>query len=589
MSTINKRLSLLREQMKKCGVSASIIPTSDPHLSEYIQDCFKFREYFSGFNGSAGTLLVTLSKAYIFTDGRYFLQAEKQLENTEIKLVRSGVSGEPTITELCHNELNSGQSVFIDSRFISYNSYKKQSSELSEFGITLSSNADPVFESASLPIQRFSEIRELDRSLCGLSRLEKIDNVRKKIKETNAEGLILTELDDIAWLFNLRGDDIENTPVFYSFAYVTLNEAYLFVGANAANNILPSLINDGIKVLNYDKFTEFISVISEKIIIADKNTVNAQIINALPDSARFASVGNPVHTAKAVKNKTEIDNMKRAHLYDGVALVKFMRLIKSAASGSYTEISAAKMLLDLRRESENFVSNSFDTISAYNENAAIIHYSPSLETDKIIESKGALLVDSGGQYNGGTTDVTRVFVLGETTPEFKRDYTLVCKAMLKLQNIHFPIGIKSAVLDGVVREPLWKYGVDFRHGTGHGIGYMLSVHEGPTRISFKDTSTEIVPGMITSDEPGIYVDGKYGIRLENALLCVADKDTEYGKFCKFEPLTLCPIDLDALDFSLLTHEDVENINEYHKTVYERLFPYLSKSDADYLKSVTREI
>ncbi len=589
MSIIKERSTRLREEMKKCSVSACIIPTSDPHLSEYIPDCYKFREYFSGFDGSAGTLLFTLNKAYLFTDGRYFLQAEKQLKNSGIELIRSGVTGEPSITELCKKDLCEGDFVFVDTRLISAKHYEKLSSDLSKNGITLYSATNPVFEAASLPIQLFSEIKELDESLCGLNRNEKISDIRKKILDSDAEGVILTALDDIAWLYNLRGNDIENTPVFYSYAYVSLNDAYLFTDPEAVKKVSLSLIKDGIKIADYDKFTDFISKVSEKIIIADKNTVNEQIISSLPSDVRIISKANPVQNTKAIKNTTEIYNMKKAHITDGIALVKFMRLIKSAETGTYTELSAAQKLSELRSESEDYIYDSFETISAYAENAAIVHYSPTSESSKIIESKGALLVDSGAQYRGGTTDVTRMFILGETTPEFKRDYTLVCKAMLKLQNIHFPLGTKSAVLDGVVREPLWRYGVDFRHGTGHGIGYMLSVHEGPVRISFRDTASVIIPGMITSDEPGIYVDRKYGIRLENALLCVEDETTEYGKFCKFNPLTLCPIDLDGIDVSLLTKEDIDNINEYHELVREKLMPHLTGEDAAYLETVTRQI
>lgn len=589
MSIIKERSTRLREEMKKCSVSACIIPTSDPHLSEYIPDCYKFREYFSGFDGSAGTLLFTLNKAYLFTDGRYFLQAEKQLKNSGIELIRSGVTGEPSITELCKKDLCEGDFVFVDTRLISAKHYEKLSSDLSKNGITLYSATNPVLEAASLPIQLFSEIKELDESLCGLNRNEKISDIRKKILDSDAEGVILTALDDIAWLYNLRGNDIENTPVFYSYAYVSLNDTYLFTDPEAVKKVSLSLIKDGIKIADYDKFTDFISKVSEKIIIADKNTVNEQIISSLPSDVRIISKANPVQNTKAIKNTTEIYNMKKAHITDGIALVKFMRLIKSAQTGTYTELSAAQKLSELRSESEDYIYDSFETISAYAENAAIVHYSPTSESSKIIESKGALLVDSGAQYRGGTTDVTRMFILGETTPEFKRDYTLVCKAMLKLQNIHFPLGTKSAVLDGVVREPLWRYGVDFRHGTGHGIGYMLSVHEGPVRISFRDTASVIIPGMITSDEPGIYVDRKYGIRLENALLCVEDETTEYGKFCKFNPLTLCPIDLDGIDVSLLTKEDIDNINEYHELVREKLMPHLTGEDAAYLETVTRQI
>ncbi len=589
MDIIKERLARLRLEMRKCDVNACIIPTSDPHLSEYVADCFKYREYFSGFDGSAGTLFITPKIAFLLTDGRYFLQAEKQLKYTGIGLIRSGMPGQPNLVELCTQNLNENDTVFVDHALVSASFYEKLSLDLSKHGISVCSISNPITEAANMPLQWFSEITELDLSLCGLSRKDKLDEVRDKMNEVDADGLILTALDDIAWLFNLRGTDVENTPVFYSYGYVTHDKAVLFVDTQATQGVLPSLERDNVSVLKYDSFDEYISSIKEKNVIADKNTVNARIVNSLPNYVNVIEAECPVKQLKAIKTKTEIDNMRRAHIYDGVALVRFMRYIKSFSNDSLTELSAARKLLELRRERKEFNTNSFDTISAYAENAAIIHYSPSNESDKRIERKDALLVDSGGQYNGGTTDVTRMFILGDTSPEFRRNYTLVCKAMLRLQNMHFPLGTKSAVLDGIAREPLWKYGIDFRHGTGHGIGYMLSVHEDPVRISYKDTSTEFVPGMVTSDEPGYYEDGKYGIRMENTLLCVEADETEYGKFCKFEPLTLCPIDLDGIDLSLLTSEDVDNVNEYHKLVCDILLPYLSGDDANFLKAVTRQI
>lgn len=589
MGNINKRLNLLRTSMKESGIYACIIPTSDPHLSEYIHDCFKYREYFSGFDGSAGTLFVTLDKAFLITDGRYFLQAEEQLKNTDIKLVRSGVIGEPDLITLCKDNIPENEKVFIDPSLVSATFYEKISSDLNKCNVSISSTHNPVKNSAKLPSLEFSNIRELDLTLSGIDRKEKITSVREKIKEAGAESLVLSALDDIAWLFNLRGRDVENTPVFFSFAYVSLSEVFLFVDYDAVKSVEQSLEADKIEVRSYYEFADFIASIPEMRIIVDKKTTNSQIVNSLPCSAKIISDLNPIPMLKALKNNTEINNMRAAHVSDGIALLKFMRFIKESDWTSLTETEASDKLFEYRKQEKNFISNSFDTISAYAENAAIIHYSPNENTDKKLEKAAALLVDSGGQYDGGTTDVTRMFILGETSNEFKRDYTLVCKAMLRLQYMHFPLGTKGSVLDGVVREPLWKYGIDFMHGTGHGIGYMLSVHEGPNRISFKDTESKILPRMITSDEPGIYVDGQYGIRMENALICVEDNENKYGKFCKFEPLTVCPIDLDGIDESLLTQEDRNNINDYHQYVREMLKPHLSPDDANYLDRITRQI
>ncbi len=589
MSIVNERLKSLRREMNKNGISACIIPTSDPHISEYIAECYKYREYFSGFNGSAGTLFVTLDKAFLLTDGRYFLQAEKQLLDTDIELIKSGVEGQPDLFELCTNNLSKGASVFADPHFFSANLYEKIKDKLSSFGINLSRSDNPITSASNMPSQSFEEIYELKAELSGIDRLTKLASIRQKMSTLDADGLILTSLDDIAWLYNLRGNDIQNAPLFYAYSYVTHDKAFLFADSSAIKTVTTSLLCDRIEILDYNSFIEFVSEIPESKIIADKNSVNAKIAQSLPDTVTIISSDNPVYALKAVKNDIEIQNMRNVHIYDGIALVKFMRYIKSVAGKNVSEISASDKLYELRRKNVLFNSNSFETISAYAENAAIIHYSPTEETNKQIEPLGALLVDSGGQYTGGTTDVTRMFILGETSPEFKRDYTLVCKAMLKLQGMHFPLGTKGAVIDGVVRESLWRHGIDFRHGTGHGIGYMLSVHEGPNRISFKDTSSEILPGTVTSDEPGIYIDGKYGIRMENTLLCVEAKETEFGKFCRFEPLTLCPIDLDAIDISFLTNDDIDNLNEYHKLVYDKLSPFMSEDDVKYLETVTRQI
>ncbi len=589
MSIVSKRLYNLRQNMNKYGISACIIPTSDPHLSEYIADCFKYREYFSGFDGSNGTLFVTLEKAFLLTDGRYFLQAENQLKDTSIKLIKSGIPGEPDIYELCESTLKQGDSIFIEPCFVSSNTFDKIVDRLSKKGISIVTDNNPVTISSALPAQAFEDIYELRTELCGFNRVEKLKIIREKISSAGADGLILTALDDIAWIYNLRGNDVKYTPVFYGYSYITADKAFLFVDPHAIKSISKTLIADKVELSDYTMFYKFLSKVSEKRIIVDKNYANAKVIHSLPSGTSIISSDNPVPSLKAIKNDIEIENMRKAHILDGIALVKFMRYIKSQRDNYTTEISASDKLLEFRKENRLFNSNSFETIAAYGDNAAIIHYAPTAETCKKLEAKGALLVDSGGQYDGGTTDVTRMFILGETSEKFKRDYTLVCKAMLKLQNMHFPLGAKSAVLDGIVRESLWHYGIDFRHGTGHGIGYMLSVHEGPNRISFKDTSSEILPGSITSDEPGIYIDGEYGIRMENALLCITDAETEYGKFCKFEPLTLCPIDIDAIDVSVLTDEDVRNINEYHTLVYNKLSPFMTGEDAKYLEAVTRQI
>ncbi|MBQ7822538.1 MAG: aminopeptidase P family protein [Clostridia bacterium] len=588
---IPNRLRALRECMKEQNISACIIPSEDCHMSEYVNDCFKYRQYYSGFTGSAGTLYITSDKGYLITDGRYFLQAEAQLEGTGIKLVRDGVKGEPDIFALCKSTLGRGDRLFSDGRFMSASFADKLSSlaETQSFDI-LTENSPVIKACNDLPLQKFSMISELPIELTGASRESKLSNIRAKMSALSADGHVISSLEEIAWILNLRGSDIKNTPVFYAYMYITATNAYVFLDSKASSNITASLDSSKITVLDYSTFYTFIKDITEKKILCDTTAVNAAIISAVKQAnAEIIERCDPAVLFKAVKNAVEIENLKRIHLYDGLAVTRFMHLIKNAKDGEYTEISAADKLRQIRGSCPSYNGDSFDTICGYGANAAIVHYSATPDSDTAIMRSGALLVDSGGQYKGGTTDITRVFVLGDTSYEFKLHYTLVCKAMLRLQKAVFQKGTRCAVLDAIARQPLWEHGLDFRHGTGHGIGYMLSVHEGPNRFHYANNAPAIEAGMVTSDEPGLYIEGSHGIRIENEILCVNAFSNDHGDFLKFEPLTVCPIDLDAVLPEYLDESDIKALNDYHAFVFENLFPLLEPDEHEWFSSYVRRL
>ncbi len=584
------RLTLLRKEMSRRNISACIIPTSDPHMSEYVADCFKFREYFSGFNGSAGTLYVTSDDAYLITDGRYFLQAEDQLTGTGIKLVRSGIQGQPDIFDLCKSTLRAGDTLFADGTLISTQFYSKLKDLAKAKKLRLETLDNPVASAAAeITGQSFKKIRALPFELTGLTARDKLSDIRAEMKKLKADAHIITSLDEIAWILNLRGDDIKNTPVFYSYLFISQSSALLYASPSAAADVMKELTESDVTLRDYVDFYSFLPTITSKRILCDKKGINSAILTLLPKTARIVDSTDPATLRKAVKNDIEIENTKRIHQHDGLALARFMHLIKEAKDGEYTELSATEALRFQRQRCTDYLSDSFDTICAYGLNAAIVHYSASPDTNAVIHRDGALLVDSGGQYNGGTTDITRVFVLGEISDEFKRHYTAVCKSMLKLQSAVFKSNTSFSALDILARESLWKLGLDFRHGTGHGVGHMLSVHEGPNRFYYASSAPLIEPGMITSVEPGLYIDNKHGIRIENETLCTKAFSCEYGDFLKFEPLTVCPIDLDAIIPEMLDREDIDNLNAYHSFVYNSLSCICEKDELSWLKYYTRSI
>lgn len=584
------RLAALRKEMKAKGISACIIPSADCHLSEYINDHFKLRAYYSGFTGSAGTLFVASERSYLITDGRYFLQAERQLEGSEIKLVRMGEPGEPDIFELCRRELDRGDTLFVDGKLITEAFAEKLRNLTASIGVKLSLADAPTGDAErELAPQSFNKIQRLPDSITGQTLTQKLSMLRDRMRALGAEAHIIISLEEIAWLLNLRSSDIKNTPVFYAYMYVTLDDATVYLDAKAANDVVDYLAENGVKVLDYNSFYDRLEYIDLVHILYDKEAINAAVVSRIPPYCRHICATDPILLAKAVKNETEIENLKRVHIHDGLAVARFMHHIKNARDSEYTEISATEKLREFRKLSPLYLGDSFDTICAYGANAAVVHYSATPESDTILRKKEALLVDSGGQYEGGTTDITRVFALGEPTDEFKLHYTTVLKSMLRLQSTQFPHGVRCAVLDFAAREPVWKLGLDYRHGTGHGVGYMLSVHEGPNRFHYANNAPALECGMVTSDEPGLYIAGKHGIRIENEILCVRASSGEYGEFLKFEPLTLCPIDLDAVLPELLDRSELDALNDYHRLVYDMLSPLADKDELIWLAEYTRAI
>ena len=577
MDTLANRIERLRKKMKKAGVDAYYIPTSDFHGSEYVSDHFKVREFFSGFTGSAGDLLITAKEALLWTDGRYFIQAEKELSGSGIKLMKSGEEGVPSVEQYL-KDLPERSVLGFDGRTVSAHLGKRLKKSIPSHSVKYKTDlSEGIFERPPFP---GGDIRVLPDELSGESSIDRIAGIRDKLKENSCEALFISRLDEIAYLFNIRSDDIRYTPVAMAYAYITLEKAYIFLNDEKAETGYPaSLVKD------YREVNAFLksSAVSGRV-MADLSSVSYLHYRLLKKRAKITDAVSPVVMMKAVKNPVEISHIRDVYHKDSLQLTRFIRHITTAESRE-TEMSAADMLLEYRKKTEEFNDLSFETISAYADNAAIIHYSPSAEHDREIEKRGMLMVDSGGQYDGGTTDVTRTIVLGELTEEEKRDFTEVACGMLRIMNAVFPKGTTGHCLDVLARERMWKRGVDYRHGTGHGVGYMLSVHEGPQSIRSRSLGKEepLVPGMLVSDEPGIYREGKYGIRTENILLVEEDRKTDDGQFYRFFSLTQVPIDDRGMERSLMTSEETAMYESYQKSVYESLAPELDAGERKWLR------
>lgn len=590
----NTALNDLRSYMQKENVDICIIYSTDYHNSEYIGNYFKFRNYISGFTGSAATMVVSMEKAFLWTDGRYFLQAGMQLENSGIELCKSGEKGVPEPEDYISGVLNENMTLGFDARTVPADMGELLSNMVKECGARIKTDfapADSIWKDR--PEFPSNLISILETKYAGKSAVDKISDVKSKLNLKDGEAYILSSLDDIAWLLNLRGKDISCNPVFYSYIYIDKDDTILFVNKKSLEDKLIDYLNE-INVI-YRSYEEIFSCLTKDYssIYIDSKHSNYAVYLYAESKAEIRDIDNPTIMMKAIKNETECNNLRYCNEIDGAAVVKFLMWIENASkNGDINEYTAGLKLDSIRTECPDCFEPSFDTICGYAQNGAIIHYSATEEGASKIIAEKSLLVDSGGQYLYGTTDITRTFALGEVSSEYKHDFTLVLKGMLALQNAVFPQGVNGANLDIMARQYLWKDCKSYNHGTSHGIGYFLNVHEGPVRVSWnvkKANDIALEAGMVLSDEPGIYIENKYGIRIENMLLCKKVIENEYGSFLGFEPLTYAPIDINSIDISLLNEDDKIALNEYHKLVYDKLSPHLNECEKSWLKERTKAI
>lgn len=593
-NVINDRLASLREVMRREHLAAFIFPSTDAHQSEYVAAHWQGREWISGFNGSAGTVVVTLTSAALWTDSRYFLAAEEQLKGTEYQLMKLKVEGTPTIAQWLAQELADVESpeVGIDGMVNSYHSATALISDLRKLGgISVRTNFDPlsiVWKNRPAIPQNPVEIQPMEYA--GESVSSKITRIRKALRELHADGMLVSALDDIAWTLNLRGTDVHCNPVFVSYLLISSDEVKLFVDEEKVSAEVRSYLQEnGISLYIYNKVEEALRNYSEYNILLDGDETSYYLWKTVKCQEIVAAT-SPIPAMKAVKNATEIQGYRNAMLRDGVAMVKFLMWLKPAVeAGGQTEISIDKKLTSLRAEQPLFRDISFDTIAGYATHGAIVHYEATPETDIPLKPEGLILIDSGAQYQDATTDITRTIALGPVTEEMKHIYTLVLKAHIQLELVKFPDGASGTQLDAVGRECMWREGLNFLHGTGHGVGSYLNVHEGPHQIRMEWMPAPLRAGMTLTDEPGLYLAGKFGVRTENTVLITDYKKTEFGKFLQIEPLTLCPIDTTPIDTNIMLPEEIDWLNLYHQKVYEKLAPYLSETEKKWLRNATKAI
>lgn len=592
--TVQEKLCALRAVMRQKGIDAYVVLTDDFHASEYVGDYFKAREYLSGFTGSAGTLAVLADRAYLWTDGRYFLQAEEQLRGSGIVLMRDREPGVPTVAQFLAETLPPKAVIGFDGRTVSKAFVADLSARTAAKEMTFAAGEDLVGEIwAERPALSHEKVYELDAGRAGATREEKLACVRRNMAENGVDYLVVSALDEIAWLLNLRGADVRCTPVFLSFFLLGRECATLFVQEDVINaEIAAKLHTAGVDLAPYgDVYRQIGALPSGARVQYDGHSANYRICGSMPKGACAMDVRSPIAYLKAVKTPAEAENLRVAHLKDGIALTRFLCWVKKRVGKEpITELSAAAKLEGFRREQPGFLGNSFDPIIAYGAHAAIVHYSPTAKTDVPLAPAGLCLADTGGHYEEGTTDVTRTFALGEVTAEEKRFFTLVLRGHLALAAAKFKYGACGENLDILAREPLWEAGVDFNHGTGHGVGFLLSVHEGPHAIRWQISGARppvaLEEGMVVSDEPGFYLAGRFGIRHENLVLVRKGERTEYGQFMYFEPLTLVPFDREAIDRTLLSPREIGLLNAYHQRVYDALSPYFAGEELDFLKTST---
>ena len=591
MKEINQRLESLREVMRREHLSAFIFPSTDAHQSEYVADHWQGRTWISGFNGSAGTAVVTMKSAALWTDSRYFLAAEEQLKGTEFQLMKLKIEGTPTISEWLAQELQGENAeVGLDGMVNSYHETMGLIADLRKSGgITVRTNLDPLgliwTDRPAIPANPV-EIQPME--FAGESVASKISRIRAALRQRHADGMLISALDDIAWTLNLRGTDVHCVPVFVSYLLISSQQVSLYVDSAKINDEVKAyLTENGISLYPYNKVAEGLERYSEYNILLDGDETSYFLWKTVKCQEIIAG-NSPVPAMKAQKNDREIAGFRQAMLRDGVAMVKFLRWLKPAVeAGGQTEISIDRKLTSLRAEQHLFRDISFDTIAGYQAHGAIVHYEATPETDVALKPEGLILIDSGAQYQDGTTDITRTIALGPVTEEMKHVYTLVLKGHIQLELAKFPDGASGTQLDALARECMWREGYNYLHGTGHGVGSYLSVHEGPHQIRMEWKPTPLRAGMTVTDEPGLYLSGKFGVRIENTLLIKDYQTTEFGKFLQMESLTLCPIDLTPVDFSMLQPEEIEWLDTYHRDVFEKLSSYLEGEDLEWLGEATR--
>lgn len=589
---IKDRIEKLRNLMKKKNIDYYVVPSGDFHQSEYVSDYFKARAYITGFTGSAGTALIGMNKAILWTDGRYFIQAEKQLEGSGVELYKMRIPGWPTLDEWLMDNMKEGETLGFDGKLFSANEYKEFKKIEDKKNIKISMDKDLIGEiwmdRAELPKDK---IFIHDTKYCGKSAKEKINEVRNEMSKLGGQTYVISSLDDIAWLYNIRGNDVKDTPVALSYAIVNENEAKLYIDKNkVSDNDEKALKSEGIIIKGYEDIFKDIESIDTSTIL-DPNKISGYIYKTIVKNVKVIEGINITTKLKAIKNYTEIQSLKNCQIKDGVAMVRFFKWLKeTVGKEKITELTVSDKLLEFRSMGDLFIEESFGTIAGYKDHAAMMHYSATEESAYELDKEGILLVDSGGQYLDGTTDITRSFILGNITEEEKRDFTLVLKSHIGLMKAKFLEGTTGSNIDILARSALWNEGIDYKCGTGHGVGFFLSVHEGPQTIRPIPNTVELEPGMILTNEPGVYKEGKHGIRTENVMLVVEDKNSEeFGKFYKFEVMSYCPIDLSGIEISLLSDGERQWLNDYHAETYRKLSPYLNEDEKAFLKEETRAI
>lgn len=595
---VTDRLAKLRQEMTKRNIAVYIVPTADFHGSEYVGEHFKARKYITGFTGSAGTAVITMTEAGLWTDGRYFVQAAQQLEGSTIELRKMGMEGVPTIEEYLKDTLKEGEIIGFDGRVVSGtwgNTLLEIAREKNGSLYVDEDLVDIIWEDR--PPMSKADVMLFDIKYTGRDASDKLADVRNVMKEKGADVHLMSSLYDIAWLLNVRGGDISYVPVVLSYLSITQEDCTWFVQEEVITDEIRKYLDKyNISTKPYDSFYDYVKTIGkDKKVLMDKSVVNYRICNNIPEGVEVIDATDPTVFMKAIKNETELENTRKAHVKDAVAMIKFMYWLKTnVGKMRITEISAADYLEELRSQQEGFLDLSFDTICGYAQHGAIVHYAATPETDVEIKPESFLLVDSGGHYLEGTTDITRTFAFGEVTDEMKSDFTRVFRSHTNLANARFRYGCTGLNLDILARAPFWDIDMDYNHGTGHGVGYVLNVHEGPNGFRWRQSpdrseGSVLEEGMITTDEPGIYIEGKYGIRTENELICRKGNKNDFGQFMYFENLTYVPIDLDAIDPNQMTSVEVKHLNDYHAMVFEKMSPYFEGEELEFLRKYTRAI